>query len=68
VRGDEVAFVWLTTWDTAGDARQFADAVGSIGLDALVQTHDARVLVIGAPDAAALAPRVWARSTFSPEA
>jgi hypothetical protein len=68
VRGDEVAFVWLTTWDTTGDARQFADAVGDLGLDVVVQMRDARVLVVGAPDASTLATRVWARSTFSPEA
>lgn len=66
VRGDQVAIVWLTTWDTPGDAVEFAEAMRGRGADWTVDTRDRDVLVIVAPAGGnagrALLGRVWARS------
>jgi hypothetical protein len=49
-RGGDVAIVWMTVWDSATDAGEFADAMREIHRDAIVEARDARVLVLlGAP-------------------
>jgi hypothetical protein len=64
VRGDELAIVWLTAWDSAEDARDFADAVPAMITGATVERRAARVLVVVGPTRA-VAPRVWAASRFA---
>jgi hypothetical protein len=60
-RGGDVAIVWLTAWDSASDATEFADAIREIHHDARVEERGTRVLVlIGA--AADFAPPIWAAS------
>jgi hypothetical protein len=64
VRGDELAIVWLTAWDSAEDARDIADAVPAMIAGATVERRAARVLVVVGPTQA-VAPRVWAASRFT---
>jgi hypothetical protein len=67
-RGDALAIVWLSAWDSDGDAVEFAGALPALVPDALVERRGSRVLLVVAPDAPALAARVWQRSRFSPAA
>jgi hypothetical protein len=66
VRGDDVAIVWLTAWDTPGDAAEFAEAMRGRGADWTVDKRERDVLVLVAPAGGnarrALLGRVWARS------
>jgi hypothetical protein len=61
-RGDEVALVWMTAWDSPADATEFAQAVPEIARDARVEQRDDRVLVVIAPDAGPVLARAWART------
>jgi hypothetical protein len=63
-RGDDVAIVWMTAWDSERDADEFAAAAPTMVSGALVERRADRVLVlVGA--AAPLAGRVWAETTVS---
>ena len=60
-RGDDLALVWMTAWDSPADATEFADAMREIHPDAAVEMRASRVLVLlgdARPDAA----KVWAQS------
>ena len=66
-RGEAIASVWLTAWDSDGDAAEFADRVQQAFPVALVERRDRRVLVLNLGDAPALdgtrlATDVWRRS------
>jgi hypothetical protein len=73
-RGDDLVLVWLTAWDSPGDAEEFADAVPAFLADARVERQDDRVLVLlgptagGGPDLRALARAVWAGSRVTRDA
>jgi len=64
-RGDELAIVWLTAWDSVEDAIEFADAAPGLVAGARVERRAERVLLVVAPDADALAARVWRQSRVS---
>ncbi len=61
--GDDLAIVWLTVWDTPGDASEFAAALPPILPAAGIERRDTRVLVTIGAAAGTIAPRVWSRST-----
>jgi hypothetical protein len=65
-RGDDLVVVWLTAWDTTGDADEFAAAApGVLADDAWVERRDDTVLVVlPAPgvDPAAVGAAVWTGS------
>jgi hypothetical protein len=63
VRDDALTIVWLTAWDSADDARDFAEAVPAMVAGAAVERRDTRVLVVLGP-AEAIARRVWSASGF----
>jgi len=64
-RGDDLAIVWMTAWDSPGDATDFAQAMPEIVRDARVQQHDDRVLVLIGPAALdATAAGIWSRTTM----
>ena len=66
-RGNTLALVWMTAWDSPADAVEFADAMPTVVPDSHVERHDDRVLILaGAPDPERLAARVWARTTLTP--
>jgi hypothetical protein len=94
-RGDRLALVWLTSWDTEQDAADFfgawtnivaerhpgntaaaADTPAPAGVEArggddpyYIERRGGRVLSIEGPlesDLAALAERIWKRSSFEP--
>jgi hypothetical protein len=73
-RGDDLVLVWLTAWDSPGDAEEFAAALPAFLADARVEQRDDRVLVLlgpaagGGPDLQALARRVWATSRVTRDA
>src|SRR5438093_365647 len=65
-RGDDLVLVWMTAWDSSADAGEFADALPGLVPDASIERREERVLVLVGPpgiDGAALAARVWARTT-----
>jgi hypothetical protein len=65
-RGGALVLVWMTAWDSPGDAAEFADAMGTIAPGARVEHREDRVLVlVDAPAAERLAARVWARTTLA---
>jgi hypothetical protein len=45
-RGHELALVWMTAWDSPGDATEFAAALPSLLPDARVEQREDRVLVL----------------------
>jgi hypothetical protein len=73
-RGDDLVLVWVTAWDSPGDAEEFAAALPAFLPDARVERRDDRVLVLlgptagGGPDLPALARRVWAGSRVTRDA
>src|SRR5438876_679833 len=65
-RGADLVLVWMTAWDSPADAGEFADALPGLVADARVERREERVLVLLGPpglDRAALAGRVWSRTT-----
>ena len=65
-RGEDLVLVWMTGWDSAGDAVEFADALPALVPDAHVERREDRVLALVGPadvDIAALQRTVWARTT-----
>ena len=58
-RGQETVIVWLTAWDSEGDAIEFADALRAIEPDASVERRGARVLVLLGPAPPGLAATIW---------
>jgi hypothetical protein len=64
-RGDDLVLVWMTVWDSAAEAAEFADAIGTIVPDARSERREERVLlVLGPIDMRdALPPRIWSRTT-----
>jgi len=72
-RGGDLVLVWMTAWDSPADAGEFAEALPGLVPEARVERRQERVLVLLGPpgvDRAALAGRVWARTTAArpPEA
>jgi hypothetical protein len=63
--GDELAIVWLTTWDTPADAVRFETAIPVLIEGAHVERRDASVLIVVAPEPERLAAQVWARSRIT---
>jgi hypothetical protein len=65
-RGDTLVLVWMTAWDSAAEATEFAQAMPAVARDARVEQRGERVLVLFAPAALLddLAGRVWARTTI----
>jgi hypothetical protein len=69
-RGTDLVLVWMTTWDSPDEAREFAAAIPKIVPDARIERRMERVLVVLPPrvesgvDPAALTARVWRQSTF----
>src|SRR6185295_7291177 len=70
-RGDELMLVWMTAWDTADDASDFATAVPSLTAGAHVeQRHDRVLVVLGpstgeAPDLERVAAAAWNGTRFA---
>jgi hypothetical protein len=64
-KGDALVLVWMTAWDRAEDATDFAGAMPVVRPDARIDQRDDRVLVLLGPESpaspmlAALASRVW---------
>ena len=58
-RGDDLILVWMTAWDSASDAGEFAAAMPLVNPDAHVEQRDARVLVLLGPIPADVVPRIW---------
>ena len=62
-RGDDLALVWMTAWDSPAEAREFAEGVPEIVHAARVDRRDDHVLVVvgGVPTMAA----IWSRTRFA---
>lgn len=61
-RGDELAVVWMTAWDSTGEARQFADAMAIAAPEAHVERRATRVLVVRGSWPPTLVPQLWVAS------
>lgn len=71
-RGEAIASIWLTAWDSDGDAAEFAALVQPAFPAARVERRDHSVLVLNISDAPAidatrLAADVWRRSRIAGE-
>jgi hypothetical protein len=62
-RGDALALVWMTAWDSPAEATEFAQAMHEIAGDARVEQRDDRVVVL--LDAPLDAAPVWSRTRFA---
>jgi hypothetical protein len=58
-RGGESVVVWMTVWDSAADAAEFAGAMTAAEPGAHVERRGARVLVLSGPWPAALPAELW---------
>jgi hypothetical protein len=69
-RGGQLVLVWMTVWDTADDAREFARAVPALTPGGDVEQRHDRVLVMLGPatdaslDLATVAAAVWNATRF----
>ena len=59
-RGADSVVAWMTAWDSAADAAEFADAMKAAEPDAFAERRDARVLVLRGPWPPDLPHDVWA--------
>ena len=66
LRGDEVAIVWLSTWDAVTDAVEFEAAIPVLVQGARIERRGSHVLVVVGPEPHRLAANVWARSRITP--
>ena len=62
-RGPDLALVWMTAWDSPGQAGEFTQAMPAIAPDARVEQQGDRVLVLF--DAPLDPARVWSRTQFA---